>query len=333
MEVLFASIVNNRFDSDPKRWRVIAAVSLDGSVVLQSITPIFPTMFLPLAALANMGMNVSWLASSASRAGIHLSFAQASKLADITAKSGSQTTLASTLGMAVGVGISPLVGSSPETIVPCLACISLMHLGCVLRSLQSVALNTLNPQRTDLIAASYIQSTVSAGKEAGAEPRLPSIDEVAGHEVVIGRFAKHLVRGYVSNLPGCLSIGIHSGGGQVLCHRDRIDGATSHHREPARSVRSLSAPAGGANVALLLEKDATPHQVLAGHLQATYLRMALGGMLDDQQSVSDSAHAAILAEQFVDDHGSAYIRALETANWNIDNLFLEQAGGRIEVVC
>ena len=82
-----------------------------------------------------------------------------------------------------------------------------------------------------------------------------------------------------------------------------------------------------------MKKDATPHQVLAGHLQATYLRMALGGMLDDQQSVSDSAHAAILAEQFVDDHGSAYIRALETANWNIDNLFLEQAGGRIEVVC
>ena len=67
--VLFASIVNKRFDSDAKRWRVIAAVSLDSAVAMQSITPLFPSLFLPLASVANMGMNVSWLAASASRLG------------------------------------------------------------------------------------------------------------------------------------------------------------------------------------------------------------------------------------------------------------------------
>jgi len=345
--VLFASVVNNRFDSDPKRWRVIAAVSLDGAVVLQSITPLFPALFLPLAALANTGMNVSWLAASASRAGIHLSFAQASNLADITAKSGSQTTLASTLGMAVGVGISPFIGSSPEAIIPCLACISLVHLGCVLRSLRAVALNTLNPQRADIIAAAFIRRKMRTvrgergGTSVDQDARVPSVDDVASHEVVIGPLAKHLVRGYVSELPGHLSIGDPIP--EVAASSDAVVRAY-HDLSVAEVLRGRYAVfphrSGGANVALLLEQHATSHQVLVGHLHATYLRMALGGELDDERqqppqpfSDDDAAQeASILAEQFVDMHGPAYVRALEVAEWNTHDLFLEQAGGRVEVV-
>jgi hypothetical protein len=44
------------------------------------------------------GKNVSWLSASASRAAIHKSFALRENLADVTAKTGSQTVLASSLG-------------------------------------------------------------------------------------------------------------------------------------------------------------------------------------------------------------------------------------------
>ena len=85
--VLFASFINNRFDADPKRWRVVAAVSMDVAMYLEALTPLAPFLFLPLATLANVGKNISWLAASATRAGIHLSFStNGHNLADITAK-------------------------------------------------------------------------------------------------------------------------------------------------------------------------------------------------------------------------------------------------------
>lgn len=85
--VLFASFINNRFDADPKRWRVVAAVSMDVAMYLEALTPLAPFLFLPLATVANVGKNISWLAASATRAGIHLSFStNGHNLADITAK-------------------------------------------------------------------------------------------------------------------------------------------------------------------------------------------------------------------------------------------------------
>jgi hypothetical protein len=170
--VLFASLVNNRFDTDPKRWRFVAACSQDAAMFLEALTPLFPAMFLPMAAIANMGKNVSWLTviirflsfsfkisytstllskqASATKASIHLSFALKGNLADITAKAGSQNVVASTLGTSFGVGVAAFVIGDGGTFVllPCLAALSSVHLMCLWSALRTVNLNTLNAQRT-----------------------------------------------------------------------------------------------------------------------------------------------------------------------------------------
>eukprot|EP01033_Poteriospumella_lacustris_P011229 gene11229-7984_t len=74
-------------------------------------TAFFPQFFLPIAAVANMGKNISFLASSASRAAIHRSFAREENLADITAKTGSQNILSSLAGTSLGVAISTYCGN------------------------------------------------------------------------------------------------------------------------------------------------------------------------------------------------------------------------------
>ena len=73
------------------------------------------------ASIANIGKNVGFLAASASRAAIHQSLSmggtsasgcdtdkslKASNLGDVTAKSGSQTIVASLLGTAIGIFLS-----------------------------------------------------------------------------------------------------------------------------------------------------------------------------------------------------------------------------------
>ncbi|CAM9118404.1 unnamed protein product, partial [Ectocarpus fasciculatus] len=88
--VAFASFINNRFDADPKKWRIFAAMAMELSSLLEFMTPLCPQYFIPLASIANVGKNISFLAASASRAAIHNSFATNENLADVTAKGGSQ---------------------------------------------------------------------------------------------------------------------------------------------------------------------------------------------------------------------------------------------------
>lgn len=158
--VLFAANVNTKFDSDPKRWRVVSSVALDLSCFLELMTPAAPALFIPLAATANIGKNVSWLAASASRAAIHNSFAQTSNLADITAKTGTQNICASLIGTSLGIGLSSMVGS--EWGVPLIisfAALSTVHLTATIWSLRAVTLRTLNPQRAGIVVSDFVATS------------------------------------------------------------------------------------------------------------------------------------------------------------------------------
>ena len=209
--ILFTSYVNNRFDADPKRWRMVAAIILDLSSFLEAATPLFPTLFLPFAALGNAGKNVSWLAASATRAGIHMSFAKRSNLADLTGKAGSQGVLCSLLGTTLGITISPFLGSSPAAIIPALVCFSAVHLLCMHQALRSVALSALNAQALDMVAMRYIQSE---GRE------VLSREEVGSKEVVVGAWGRHLLFGYRSPMAPELLLGpdiVRMAGVSTLC--------------------------------------------------------------------------------------------------------------------
>eukprot|EP00981_Chlorochromonas_danica_P005782 scaffold1190_cov187-Ochromonas_danica.AAC.14 len=167
--IWFASLVNTRFDSEPKRWRFLAAISLELSCLLELMTPLFPGYFLPIASLANFGKNIAALATSASRAAIHISFAKEYNLADITAKTASQNILSSTCGTGLGLAVSYWIGSMAggggggEGEVAVMAgkefwnyflafsSLSSVSLWCQYQSLTHVTLNTLNLCRLDHI--------------------------------------------------------------------------------------------------------------------------------------------------------------------------------------
>jgi len=145
--MIFASVVNNRFDADPKRWRLISSLALDFSNLLEILSPLIPGYFLIIASIANIGKNISWLAASASRAAIHKSYIRKENLADVTAKAGSQTIAASMIGTGLGISISAFIGSNWLGIAGCFAGLSFVHLVSVMRSLHYVVLDTFNQQR------------------------------------------------------------------------------------------------------------------------------------------------------------------------------------------
>ena len=89
--VLYAALVSTRFDTDPRRWRMLSAMASDAATALEVCAPLAPGAFLPIAALANVGKNISWLSASATRAGLHQALASRGNLADVTGKAGSQS--------------------------------------------------------------------------------------------------------------------------------------------------------------------------------------------------------------------------------------------------
>ena len=54
--VVFAALINTKFDSDPKRWRMVSSLALDSASVLELLAPAFPALFIPIASVANVSM-------------------------------------------------------------------------------------------------------------------------------------------------------------------------------------------------------------------------------------------------------------------------------------
>ena len=130
--VAFASIWSGALDARPRRWRLRSSVALDAAALVElAALPAFPQYFVPIAGLANVAKNISYLAASASRAAIHRALSNrqgAANLGDLTAKSGSQTIVASLVGLGLGVGVSNACGGDVTTVWPAWAALSATHL-------------------------------------------------------------------------------------------------------------------------------------------------------------------------------------------------------------
>lgn len=176
-------------DTNPKRWRMVAAIALDCSTLLEICTPMMqPSWFLPMASLANIGKNVGFLAASASRAAIHQSLCMggsvpqaessvgdqenntedraipaksmsfSNNLGDVTAKSGSQAIVASLLGTALGIFLSQTFCSDHGTygIMAGFVVLSAAHQVCTYKALRAVPLKSLDRHRLHVCLSDYI---------------------------------------------------------------------------------------------------------------------------------------------------------------------------------
>ena len=160
--VAFASIWSGALDARPRRWRLRSSVALDAAALVElAALPAFPQYFVPIAGLANVAKNISYLAASASRAAIHRALSNrqgAANLGDLTAKSGSQTIVASLVGLGLGVGVSNACGGDVSTVWPAWAALSATHLTCTWLSLRYVADVELDPPRLAALVDAFLET-------------------------------------------------------------------------------------------------------------------------------------------------------------------------------
>jgi len=189
--VVYAGTVGNKFDENPKHYKWMSSLSLNCSCGLEMLSTLYPGAFLPIAALGTVGKNVSALAGSASKAAIHLSLSKKRNLADLTAKSGTQATASCLFGTFFGTFLGYTFDYSGSLVA--FGVLSASHLYACYKSLDCVVLNTLNPQRLDILLQEF--------KEKG---RVLTPEEVSEKEATVRNYKpKDLV---VGKLPSNMDI-------------------------------------------------------------------------------------------------------------------------------
>lgn len=191
--VVFASQMGKTraFDTDPKRWRMVAAMCLDGATFLEILAPLFhSSMVLPVASLANIGKNIGFLTASASRAALHQSLAVTGNLGDVTAKAGSQSIMASLIGTTMGIGLSSLLSHDTYNFAMGFCVLAVIHQGCNYLSLKYIPLCHFNRQRLGLVLEQYIMDSTHGV--------IPSPVEVAKQEMFFPLLAADSTKSWLS---------------------------------------------------------------------------------------------------------------------------------------
>uniref|UniRef100_H3GYH3 Root UVB sensitive family n=1 Tax=Phytophthora ramorum TaxID=164328 RepID=H3GYH3_PHYRM len=312
--VLFASIVNNRYDADPKRWRVASSVALDVAVLGEILTPLAPGSFLAMASLANVAKNVAWLSASATRAGFHNSFAIRENLADVTAKAGSQAIASSIFGTGLGILISQWTGAWTLNVVAAFTVLSTVHMISTYKSVDCVQLRTLNCQRLHIVATQFLRSPHEARE-------IPSLRSVSEREV----FIPTMMTGYrtlhrKSEIHEDATLEQLSHGSPQMLGRLKDFYASEKYLLNLRLVGQ-----GPHRIDMALEEHATTRDVLRAHLHAVLIQLALEEAPVSPphawELVGEKHHEALaLSDEFV--------AKLEQSMWHTDNLLVEEQNSR-----
>lgn len=87
-------------DSNAKMWRLVADLMNDLGMLMDLVSPLFPSAFIFIVCIGSLSRSFTGVASGATRAALTQHFALQNNTADISAKEGSQETVATMIGMA-----------------------------------------------------------------------------------------------------------------------------------------------------------------------------------------------------------------------------------------
>ena len=335
--IIFAAWLGRRrgMDADPKKWRTVSAVAMDGATLLEILSPLVPGYFLAVASIANVGKNIAYLSASASRAALNNHFAIQQNLADLTAKAGSQSIFASLAGTALGVAISPIVGSEWTNVAVGFAALSAVHQVCTFMALTSVPLRTLNRERLHHVLSNFLLNSPSSrmSSDRAALPPLLVLDPCAVAR--LERFSPLLPMHAVLGRPKPFSwVETTSSHIHELLPNGRGDfEAWTRAMSPQASERSVSyflrcdMTEGGAKckVHVGFFEHATGEDVLQAFLHAQLVHDGVTASKPTKQVVEE---AGVAAKELVPE----LISGLKKAGWDTNRVFLEPHVIRYKIV-
>jgi len=158
--LVWASRMGRRFDSDAKRWRFRASLVYALGNYLEIVTYINPSLFLLWATVSNSCKQVAMLTSSATRTSLYNSFRDGKRenIADITAKGEAQIAIVDLVGIAFGVTLSKVIGTSIKNVLSTYFILQVLEIICLYRQIRGVEFTVMNFERMAKLIESFCDS-------------------------------------------------------------------------------------------------------------------------------------------------------------------------------
>ncbi|XP_042049206.1 protein root UVB sensitive 3 [Salvia splendens] len=156
--VLFTFYRGADLDSNAKMWRLAADLMNDLGMLMDLLSPLFPSAFVVIVCLGSISRSFTGVASGATRAALTQHFALQNNAADISAKEGSQETLATMIGMALGMLLAHITMGHSMAIWFCFLSLTVFHMYANYRAVRCLTLSTLNSERSSILLPHYIKT-------------------------------------------------------------------------------------------------------------------------------------------------------------------------------
>ncbi|KAM7269881.1 hypothetical protein ACFE04_025378 [Oxalis oulophora] len=156
--ILFTFYQGSNLDSNAKMWRLVADFMNDLGMLMDLVSPLYPSAFVFVVCLGSISRSFTGVASGATRAALTQHFALQNNAADISAKEGSQETVATMVGMALGMLLARVTSGNPVVIWFSFLSLTMFHMYANYKAVCCLALTSLNFERSSIILQHYMKT-------------------------------------------------------------------------------------------------------------------------------------------------------------------------------
>ncbi|CAN6301790.1 unnamed protein product [Urochloa humidicola] len=291
--VIGATFQGSNLDSNAKMWRLVADFMNDLGMLMDLLSPLFPSSLIVIMCLGSLSRSFTGVASGATRAALTQHFALANNAADISAKEGSQETLATMVGMGLGMLLAHITRGHALSVWASFLSLTMFHMYANYKAVKSLSLTTLNYERTSILLQHF--------KECG-EVLAPQQVSQQEHILPFWSSWRKLIRIKLAHER------VHLGAkASMLTHTDMLDIAKT--RSCYENFNHLLLDKEG-SVHVFIHKQATPADLLKSFVH--------GLMLANSTQNGKSQHAE--ACRWMDENYSPFISKLQVKGYSTGRL-------------
>ncbi|KAK4841765.1 hypothetical protein QYF36_010049 [Acer negundo] len=293
--VLFTFYQGSDLDSNAKMWRLVADLMNDLGMLMDLLSPLFPSAFLFVVCLGSLSRSFTGVASGATRAALTQHFALQNNAADISAKEGSQETMATMIGMAIGMLLAHITMGNSLAIWFCFLFLTVFHMYANYKAVNCLALTSLNFERSSILLQHFMKTSqvLSPVQVSSMEHVLPTWTTTW-----ISRNSKLL------HMQVDLGLRVSSLGCQELM--ELLHSSGSHCEE----VKKYLLVERKGIISVIVHKDATATDVLQSYIHALVM-----ANLRDGNKLTHSESQAWMDKQY-----EVFVQKLKSSGWKPERL-------------
>lgn len=311
--VLFTFYQGSNLDSNAKMWRLVADLMNDLGMLMDLLSPLFPSAFVFIVCLGSLSRSFTGVASGATRAALTQHFALQSNAADISAKEGSQETVATMIGMALGMLLARVTMGHPVVVWLSFLSLTIFHVYANYKAVRCLSLTTLNTQRSSILLQHFVETgqVLSPKQISQVEHILPLW--TTPWSLKTGSFLHRRVR-----------LGVRVSSLDHLEMMDLLRNAEAHYKEANYVIVERKGV-----IRIIMHKYSTARDVLKSFLHA----LVVSNLIDSNNFSNTDRSVHLDSRLWMDEHYDDFILKLQSSGWNTERLLSHSIIWRANWIC